>query len=83
MRSEAANTVDLALAQRTIVTVDSRGRVRTGAQAIFEIASETGGVIGFGARLLSPRPVALLFEPGYRLFAGNRGRFARWFKDPE
>lgn len=79
----AVATVDPGLTQQTIVAVDDRGGVRTGAQAIFTIAGETGGLIGFIGRALSPRPVSLLFEPVYRLFARHRGRFARWFKNPE
>ncbi len=77
------DAVDPVLAARTIVALDDRGRVLTGAQAIFTIAGQTGGMIGLGGRMLSPRPISLLFEPGYGLFARHRGRFARFFEDPE
>lgn len=70
------------LAERTIVTLDVRDEMRTGARAIFTIVAATGGVIGFVSRWLTPRTVSLLFEPGYRLFAKHRGRFARFVRDP-
>ncbi len=77
--------VDPALAARTIVAVEPRDahRIRIGARAIFTIVGETGGFFGVLGRLLAPRPISILFEPGYRLFARNRGRLARLFPDPE
>ena len=57
-------------------------RRRTGAQAIFSVVARSGGVLGFLCRLLSPKPVSLIFEPGYRVFAKYRGKLARFFPDP-
>ena len=75
--------VSPALAEKTLVTVAPDGTVRTGAGAVFVTAARTGGFYGIICRFLALRPVSLLFEPGYRLFARNRWRLARFFKDPE
>ena len=73
--------MDPVVAARTIVAVDDQGRVTKGAQAVFSIAADTGGLIGFISRLLKYRFVNLLFEPGYRVFARHRGRFAWFFRE--
>ncbi|HIM14824.1 MAG TPA: DUF393 domain-containing protein [Acidobacteria bacterium] len=78
---EASDNVDPVVAARTIVAVDDQGRVTKGAQAVFSIAADTGGIIGFISRLLKYRFVSLLFEPGYRVFARHRGRFAWFFRE--
>jgi predicted DCC family thiol-disulfide oxidoreductase YuxK len=74
--------VDPAVAARTIIVIDSRGGVRTGAQAIFTVVAATGGISGLLARVFAVRPISLLLEPGYRLFSRHRGRFTRFFPDP-
>jgi predicted DCC family thiol-disulfide oxidoreductase YuxK len=76
------NMFDPALAQRTIVLIDSEGNFRTGARAIFTIVSVTGGLLSVVARVLKPRPISIFFEPGYRVFARYRGKLARLFPDP-
>lgn len=78
---EASEHVDPAVAARTIVAVDDQGRVTQGAQAIFAIVADTGGIVGLASRLLKYRFVSLLLEPGYRLFARHRGRFAVFFRN--
>ena len=75
--------IDPSVAAGTIVVIDSRGRVKTGAQAIFTTVAATGGTTGLVARVLALRPLSLPLEPGYRLFARHRGRLARLFLDPE
>ncbi len=75
--------MDPALAQRTFVALDRQERVMTGARAVLTVAGKTGGITGAVRRVLALRPVSLLLEPAYRLFARHRGRFARFFKDPE
>jgi predicted DCC family thiol-disulfide oxidoreductase YuxK len=71
------------LAQRTIVVLDDHQQIFTGAQAIFTIIAVSGGMLSLSAKCLKPRPISLLFEPGYRLFARHRWRLARFFPDPE
>lgn len=65
----------------TLVCVDERGQVRTGARAVFTVVGLTGGVTGAAGRVLSNRLLSALCEPGYRIFARNRGRLARWFHE--
>jgi predicted DCC family thiol-disulfide oxidoreductase YuxK len=79
----ATALVNPELAQRTIVVLDYDQRIITGAQAIFTIISESRGMLSLFATCLKPRPVSLLFEPGYRLFAKYRGQLARFFPDTE
>jgi len=69
------------VAARAIVAVDHRGRVTQGAQAIFTIVADTGGMGGGVSRLLKYRVISLFLEPAYRLFARNRGRFAVFFRN--
>ena len=78
---EASENVDPIVAARTIVAIDDQGRVTKGAQAVFSIVADTGGIIGLVSRLLKYRFVSLLFEPGYRVFARHRGRIARFFRE--
>ena len=74
--------VEPELAQRTIVVIDRNRRVLMGAQAIFTIVAASGGLLSLFATCLKPRPISLLFEPGYRVFARYRGKLARFFPDP-
>ena len=53
------------------------GRRYSGAAAVLRAVGATGGSLGWVCRRLSVGPVYLAFEPGYRLFARYRGRFAR------
>ena len=75
--------VEPELAQRTIVVIYRDGRVITGARAIFTIVASCGGMLPVFTQCLKQRPISLLFEPGYRVFALYRGRLARFFPDPE
>ena len=77
---EVSEHVSPADAARTIVVVDDQGRVIQGARAIFTIVADTGGMVGLASRLLKNRFISLLSEPGYRLFARHRGRFAVFFR---
>ena len=77
---ENSEQVSPAVAARTIVLVDDRGRVVQGARAIFTIVADTGGIAGLVSRLLKYRFISLLLEPGYRLFARHRGRLAVFFR---
>tara|TARA_Y100000758_G_C15666492_1_gene280388 strand:+ start:62 stop:373 length:312 start_codon:yes stop_codon:yes gene_type:complete len=68
------------LAENTLVCILPNGQVTYGAQAVFSVVSQTDGMIGFFASLLRNRFVSWLFEPGYKLFARHRGRFAWLFR---
>ena len=64
------------LVQNTLVCIFPNGQAIHGARAVFYVVSQTGGKIGFLASLLRNRFVSWLFEPGYKIFARHRGRFA-------
>ena len=69
-------SLEPALVESTLVCIFPDGQVTHGAQAVFYVLSQTGGKLGFLAGLLRNRFASWLFEPGYRLFARHRGRFA-------
>ena len=79
-RSEEAAALlpSLSEARRTATlhALGGDGRRYSGAAAIFRAIGATGGSLGWVCRRLSVWPVYLAFEPGYRLFARYRGRFA-------
>ena len=52
------------------------GRRYSGAAAVLRAVGATGGSLAWVCRRLSVWPVYWAFEPGYRLFARYRGRFA-------
>lgn len=60
-----------------VLLVDSNGRIRGGADAVFEILARTGW--GFFARFLAAPPLIWLFRVGYRLVASNRGWISQKF----
>ena len=62
---------------KTLHALRSDGRRYSGAAAVFRAVGATGGLLGWACRRLSVWPVYLAFEPGYRLFARHRARFAR------
>ncbi len=62
---------------KTLHALGSDGRRYSGAAAIFRAIGATGGWLGWACRRLSVWPVYVAFEPGYRLFARYRGRFAQ------
>lgn len=74
--------LDHRLAQRTIVLALAGGQYQTGAQAISSIIARTGGILGVMARPFTLKPMSLMLEPGYRVFARHRGRLASRFPDP-
>ena len=61
---------------KTLHALRSDGRRYSGAAAIFRTVGATGGLLGWVCRRLSVWPAYVAFEPGYRLFARYRGRFA-------
>ena len=61
----------------TLHALGRDGRRHAGAGAVFRTVGATGGLLGWVCRRLSVWPVYVAFEPGYRLFARYRGRFAR------
>ena len=69
------------LAENTLLCISANGQITHGAQAVFSVFSQTGGKIGLLASLLRNRFVSRLFEPGYKLFARHRGRFAWLARD--
>ena len=75
--------LDPATAERMLVTVFPDSRMWKGARGVFGAAAETGGLCGAVCRVMSWKPLSLLAEPGYRLFARHRGRLARFFPEPE
>ncbi len=62
---------------KTLHALGRDGRRYSGAAAIFRAIGATGGPLGWVCRRLSVWPVYVAFEPGYRLFARYRGRFAQ------
>ena len=62
---------------KTLHALGGDGRRHSGAAAVFRAVGATGGLLGWMCRRLSVWPVYVAFEPGYRLFARYRGRFAR------
>jgi len=77
---EASEHVSPAVAARTVIVVDEQGSVVQGAQAVFTIVADTGGIVGLASRLLKNRFISLLLESGYRILARHRGRFAVLFR---
>ena len=62
---------------KTLHVLGPDGRRHSGAAAVFRAVGATGGLLGWVCRRLAVWPVYVAFEPGYRLFARYRGRFAR------
>src|SRR5258706_10119913 len=69
-------------ADRAAWTIDRDGRLERAA-AVNRVWRELGGGWSAIAALYTFRPVALLEDSAYRLFAGNRSRFQRFGVKPE
>ena len=65
------------------MAISRHGDVLTGARAIYAVLSATTGPWRRPAIVMRTRPLSMLSEPLYRVFARHRGRLARFFKDPE
>jgi hypothetical protein len=72
--------LDPKIPERTLVIAFPDGRRWTGAQAVFGTMAQTGGMCGAMCRVMSWKPLSLLMEPGYRVFARYRGKLARFFE---
>lgn len=62
--------------------IPRRGQYRSGAAAVARVLHELGGPWRRVATLYRVRPLALVAEAFYRLFARHRGRFSRWGVTP-
>ena len=77
---EMGRGVDPSRAVRSIAVVMPNGKVVWGARAIFETVGALPGMWGSMGSVLALPPLYWLAEPFYRLFARNRGRFARFVR---
>ena len=67
--------------RETLHWIANSGEHHEGAQAVLSTVASTGGVLGLASSVAARSPLHLLFEPGYRMFAMHRGRFARFFRE--
>lgn len=71
-----APQVDRARAANALAFVRPDGSVVYGARAMFLVMGQFTGLAGVFGRIMAWPPLSLLVEPGYRLFARHRHRFA-------
>jgi predicted DCC family thiol-disulfide oxidoreductase YuxK len=74
--ASAAPQVDRVRATNALAFVRPDGKVVYGARAMFLTMARLPGAWGVFGRVMAWPPLSLLAEPGYRLFARHRHRFA-------